>query len=240
MATALPGVGWGTLIVTLSLPGVAAGDLPFTTFGVAFEAITGVFVGVFLLGDFVGVFCFGDLVGVFCLGDFVGVFCFGDFVALSLGDLEGVFSFGDLVGVFCFGDFVGVFCLGDFVAFSLGDFEGVFSFGDLVDVFCFGDFATAFSGVLAVVSVCTFSTCTSSALAGACFGDLGDLTAFTFNKGFGDSTELDDILLGVLPFLSGVVGGSLLSNNSGRILGPNDTRDFLALGPLPGVADFLF
>ena len=223
MATAFPGVGWGTLIVTFNF-GTAAddefGDLPLTLFGVAFDDTC--------LGLLVGVLRFGDLVGVFCLGDFVGVFCLGDFVGVLFGDFVGVFDVGDLVGVF-FGDFEGVFCL--------GDFEGVFCLGETAaDWFSIsssrvtlGDFALGdFPGVL--------------------FGDLDALVTdgeslanFTLRSGFGLSPKevLEEDNAGVLPFRSGVVGGRFLSNSSGLILGPNDTRDLLADDTCAGV-DFLF
>lgn len=62
---------------------------------------------------------------------------------------------------------------------------------------------------------------------------------FLFNNDFGDKTlNGSDNLLGVVPFLTGVIGGSFLSNISGLNDGPNEILFFLASGPIL-LEDFL-
>lgn len=143
----------------------------------------------------------------------MGVCCFG----VVLGLFDGVERLGDFVTGVVLGLFAGDDCLGDFFT----DF-GVF-FGLLAGVVCFTG-VVDFPGLSSVI------------------GKTEAAIDFLFNSDrAGNSADLNgsDNLLGVAPFLTGVLGGNVLSKCSGLSWGPNDTRVLFALGAIDSV-DFLF
>jgi hypothetical protein len=170
---------------------------------------------------------FGLLTGVvFDLGEAIFGLLPGDLAltGVDFGDLFPGVDFDEDVGDFFPGvDFEDV---GDFVfGVDLGDFTLGVVFGDFL---LFGDTAP-FSGVdfLGLSSAIVDS-------------NLKAARDFLFRRDFGDATLIgSDNLLGAVPLLTGVIGGSFLSNISGLSVGPNDILFFLALGAALSV-DFLF
>ena len=236
LAGLLAGVRLGETLFLALLTGLFA--------GVFLGVVFGLFAGVFLVetslsgvgGTWTGLFA-GLLDGVFfgvALGDALltglfdgvvfGVAAFG--VALGDALLTGLFD-GVVFGVAAFG-----VALGD--ALLTGLFDGVL-FG--VAAFLAGD-AGAFLGVVFGDAPFPLAGEPSSLIGDAVLGIAMDLR---FSSGLGESTcpEGRERRCGVFPFRTGVLGGKCLSNSSGLILGPNDTRFLLALGAKSSV-DFLF
>ncbi len=159
---------------------------------------------------------------------------FGDLAGVALGDFPGVFL-GDFAGVF----FAGVI-LGDFAGVILGDFAGVF-FGDFL-----GESAPLALGELlcpeeSLILGVSFLLRTRTPLGLAYPAGLAFLAAisdfFCTDLSSDVGVPAPPFFLaeveGDAPFLTGLLGGSVLSMYSGDMYGPKETL-LRGLDPPPG------